>query len=210
MGCRVIPDIPSASQRRKPRIINCSDALKPHTVNPALLLLRPSADADLPAMAAIYAYHVQHGTASFALEAPSLGDLEARRAEVLAKGLPWLVAESGGQLLGYAYANHFRARPAYRFTLEDSIYIDNTARYCGVGRLLLTELIARCEATGARQMLAVIGNAGANASSIALHRSLGFYDAGLLAGVGWKFNAWRDVKLMQRPLGSGANSAPAA
>lgn len=179
-------------------------------MNAAPLLLRPSADADLPAMAAVYTHHVQYGTASFELDAPDLDELQRRRAEVLAKGLPWLVAESNGQLLGYAYASHFRLRPAYRFTLEDSIYLDDAARGRSVGRLLLAELIARCEATGARQMLAVIGDAASNATSIALHRALGFHDAGVLSGVGWKFDAWRDVKLMQRALGSGANTAPAS
>ena len=213
MECRVGPDIPSASRRRKLRIINCPDALKPTfklvPMNPAPLLLRPSSEGDLPAMAAIYTHHVQRGTASFELDAPSVDELELRRAEVLAKGLPWLVAESNGQLLGYAYASHFRMRPAYRFTLEDSIYLDDAARGRGIGRLLLAELIARCEATGARQMLAVIGDAASNASSIALHRALGFQDAGVLSGVGRKFDAWRDVKLMQRALRSGANTAPA-
>jgi L-amino acid N-acyltransferase YncA len=169
--------------------------------------LRPSATHDLPAMAAIYAYHVQHGTGSFELEAPSLDELSRRRDDILAMGMPWLVAESGGQLLGYAYAGPFRLRPAYRFTLEDSIYVDQAARGRGLGRLLLAELIARCEAQGARQMLAVVGDAAANAPSIALHRSLGFADCGMLQAVGWKFDTWRDVKMMQRALGCGAQQA---
>ena len=168
------------------------------------LLLRPSVSGDLQAMAAIYAHHVLRGTASFELEAPSLHEFARRHAEVRDQSLPWIVAEQHGKLMGYAYAGHFRARPAYRFTLEDSIYLDNDARGRGIGRLLLAELIARCEGIGARQLLAVIGDAAANTASIGLHRSLGFEDTGLLASVGWKFGAWRDVKLMQRALGSGA------
>jgi L-amino acid N-acyltransferase YncA len=168
------------------------------------VMLRPSVDADLAAMTAIYRHHVEHGTASFELQAPSQDEVAQRRAEVLGKSLPWIVAETSSGLLGYAYANHFRMRPAYRFTLEDSIYIAEQARGRGVGRLLLAELLARCEAWGARQMLAVIGDAAANAASIAVHRAVGFDECGLLKAVGWKFDAWRDVMLMQRALGPGA------
>jgi L-amino acid N-acyltransferase YncA len=173
-------------------------------MNAARVLLRPSADDDLPQMAAIYSHHVQYGTASFELEPPSLAELTRRRGDVLAKGLPWLVALFDSEVLGYAYATHFRMRPAYRFTLEDSIYLADGAQGRGIGKLLLAELIARCEATGARQMLAVIGDAATNTASIGLHRTMGFADCGLLMGVGWKFDAWRDVMLMQRALGGGA------
>lgn len=166
------------------------------------LLVRPSTDADLPAIAAIYAHHVLHGTGTFELEVPDAADMARRRADVLAKGLPWLVAERGGQVLGYAYANHFRPRRAYRFCLEDSIYLAPEAQRQGVGRVLLAELCARCEAAGARQMLAVIGDAG-NAGSIGVHRALGFQDAGVLKAAGWKFGRWLDVVLMQRALGFG-------
>ena len=177
-------------------------------MNPDRVTLRPSVDADLPTLTAIYAHHVLRGTASFEVDAPDLAEMTCRRADVLAKGLPWIVAQSAAGVLGYAYANHFRPRPAYRYTLEDSIYIDDAARGRGVGRLLLAELVARCEAMGARQMLAVIGDANANAPSIALHSALGFKDCGVLAAVGWKFDAWRDVKLMQRALARGAARAP--
>lgn len=171
------------------------------------LLIRPSTPADLPAITAIYAEAVLHGTGTFELEPPDAAEMARRRDDVLAKGLPWLVAEQEGRVLGYAYANHFRPRRAYRFCLEDSIYLHPDARGRGVGRLLLTELVGRCEALGARQLLAVIGDA-ANAGSIGVHAALGFSHAGVLKASGWKFDRWLDVVLMQRALGSG-DSTPA-
>ena len=172
------------------------------------LVIRPCADADLPAISAVYAEAVQHGTGTFELDAPDLDEMRRRRAEVLAKGLPWLVAEGAGHVLGFAYANHFRPRRAYRFSLEDSVYLHPDARGRGIGRLLLAELLARCEALGARQMLAVIGDSG-NAGSVALHRGLGFEPVGTFRHVGRKFERWLDVVLMQRALGAGAATAPA-
>jgi len=172
------------------------------------LRLRPSTDADLPAITAIYADNVLHGTGTFELEPPDQAEMTRRRADVLGKGLPWLAAEADGQVLGYAYANHFRPREAYRFCLEDSIYLHPDARRRGVGRLLLAELIARCEAAGARQMLAVIGDS-ANGGSIGVHRTLGFEHTGVLKAAGWKFGRWLDVVLMQRALNTGATDAPA-
>ncbi len=166
------------------------------------LLIRPSTPADLPAITAIYAWHVAHGTGTFELDAPDAEEMGRRREAVLANGLPWLVAERGGRVLGYAYANHFRPRRAYRFCVEDSIYLADEARGQGLGRLLLAELIARCQAAGARQMLAVIGDA-ANAASIGVHRALGFEHTGVLKSAGWKFERWLDVVLMQRALGEG-------
>jgi phosphinothricin acetyltransferase len=130
-----------------------------------------------------------------------------RHADVTGKGLPWLVAEDAAGVLGYAYANHFRPRRAYRFCLEDSIYLAPAAMGRGVGRLLLAELMARCEALGARQMLAVIGDA-ANAGSIGVHRTLGFEHTGVLKAAGWKFGRWLDVILMQKALGTGAATDP--
>ena len=171
-----------------------------------LPVIRASAAADLPYITAIYGWNVLNGTGTFELEAPDLAEMTRRRDDVLSKGLPWLVAEREGQILGYAYANHFRPRRAYRFCLEDSIYLSEAARGQGVGKLLLTELLKQCEALGARQMLAVIGDS-ANAGSIGVHRSLGFEHTGLLKASGWKFDAWRDVVLMQRALGAG-NSVP--
>lgn len=172
------------------------------------LLLRPSTVDDLPAITAIYAHNVLHGTGTFELEAPDQAEMARRRDDVLGKGLPWLVAERDGQVLGYAYANHFRPRKAYRFCLEDSIYLAPQAQRQGVGRLLLAELIGQCEALGARQMLAVIGDS-ANQGSIGVHRALGFEHTGLLKAAGWKFGRWLNVVLMQRPLGFGDHQAPA-
>lgn len=168
--------------------------------------VRSSTPADLDAITAIYAHAVQHGTGTFELEAPDPQEMARRRAEVLERGLPFLVAERADRILGYAYGNYFRPRLAYRFCIEDSIYLAADAQGQGVGRLLLAELIARCTQAGARQMLAVIGDS-ANAGSIGLHRALGFVDAGILKGAGWKFGRWLDVVLMQRELGPGAGSA---
>jgi L-amino acid N-acyltransferase YncA len=171
------------------------------------LLIRPSTDADLPAITRIYGHAVQHGTGTFELDVPDEAEMARRRADVLGKGLPFLVAERSGAVIGYAYANHFRPRRAYRFCLEDSIYLDEPARGLGVGRLLLAELLARCEAAGARQMLAVIGDS-ANAGSVGVHRACGFEDVGLFKSAGWKFGRWLDVVLMQKTLGEGAATAP--
>lgn len=171
------------------------------------LLIRPSTPDDLPAITAVYGWNVENGTGTFEIEPPTLADMGKRREDVLSKGLPWLVAERDSQVLGYAYANHFRPRLAYRFALEDSIYLAETAQGQGVGKLLLAELIARCESLGARQMLAVIGDS-ANAGSIGVHRALGFSDLGVMKSMGWKFNRWLDVVLMQRALGLGDGAAP--
>ena len=168
------------------------------------LLIRTSRDADVPAITAIYAVAVRTGTASFELEPPDEAEIARRRSAVIAAGLPWLSAERDGRVLGYAYAGPFRPRPAYRFAVENSIYVDAAARGQGIGLLLMAELIARCEAWGARQMLAVIGDS-ANSPSIALHARLGFRHAGRVDQVGWKFGRWLDVVFMQRALGSGAS-----
>jgi L-amino acid N-acyltransferase YncA len=165
------------------------------------LLIRPSTAQDIPAITAIYARHVASGTATFELDAPDPAEMVRRRDDVLGRGLPWLVGCAHGEVVGYAYASPFRLRPAYRFTLEDSIYVAADQHRQGIGRLLLTELIARSATTGARQMLAVIGDS--RPESIALHGALGFTPCGLLAAAGWKFGGWRDVTLMQRRLGPG-------
>ena len=173
----------------------------------SLLLIRPSTPADIPAIAAIYAWNVRHGTGTFELDPPDEAETARRRDDVLAKGLPWLVAERDGQVLGYAYANQFRPRPAYRFCLEDSIYLAADAQGQGVGRLLLAELLSQAEARGARQMLAVIGDS-ANTGSIGVHRRLGFEQTGVLRSSGWKFGRWLDVVVMQRALGDGDSRGP--
>ncbi|KQV87710.1 GCN5 family acetyltransferase [Pelomonas sp. Root1237] len=170
------------------------------------LTIRPSTDADLAAIQAIYAHAVLEGTGTFETEVPGVDEMGRRRAEVLSRNLPWLVAERGGEVLGYAYANYFRPRLAYRFCVEDSIYLSPAAQGQGMGRLLLAELMARCEAAGARQMLAVIGDA-ANAGSVGVHKALGFEHTGVLKSAGWKFGRWLDVVLMQHTLGLGDSAA---
>jgi phosphinothricin acetyltransferase len=172
------------------------------------LLIRPSNADDVSAITAIYAWNVDNGSGTFELEAPDEAEMARRRDEVVGKGLPWLVAERSGQVLGYASANHFRPRRAYRFCLEDSIYLADAAKGQGVGKLLLAELMSQCEARGARQMLAVIGDS-ANAASIGVHRALGFEDGGILKSAGWKFDRWVDVVIMQRALGQGDTVGPA-
>ena len=170
-------------------------------------LLRPSTAADLPAITSIYGWHVSHGTGTFELDPPPLEEMARRRDEVLGRDLPWLVAERNGEVAGYAYANPFRPRLAYRFALEDSIYLEPDLRRQGLGRLLLAELVSRCQALGARQMFAVIGDS-ANEGSLAVHRRCGFTDVGIMRSAGWKFERWLDVVIMQRTLGLG-DRAPA-
>ena len=168
--------------------------------------LRPATPEDVPAIQAIYAHHVLTGLGTFEEIPPTEGEMASRIAAVVERGLPWLVAESG-EVLGYAYAGPFRTRAAYRFTVEDSVYVGQTARGRGVGKALLAALIADCEAMGLRQMVGVIGDSG-NAASIALHRSLGFEITATAPAVGWKFERWVDVVWMQRALGPGAAAAP--
>ena len=169
--------------------------------------IRSSHDGDIAAITAIYAHHVLHGTGTFETEPPSETDMAARRADVLGKGLPYLVAEQDGQVLGFAYCNWFKPRPAYRFSAEDSIYVAEAARGLGVGRLLLDALCTAAEAAGVRKLLAVIGDS-ANAGSIRVHQAAGFTHIGVMGSVGWKFGAWRDVVLMEKPLGAGDTTSP--
>jgi phosphinothricin acetyltransferase len=161
--------------------------------------VRPAAPADLRAIRAIYEPEVLAGTATFEIEPPSVEELAARLAKVEAAGLPWLVAEAEGQVAGYAYAAMYRDRPAYRFTVEDSVYVAEAARGRGLGRALLLALIAGARAAGMRQMVAVIGDS-ANSGSVRLHRACGFRDVGTLVEVGHKFGRWLDTVLMQRAL----------
>jgi L-amino acid N-acyltransferase YncA len=169
--------------------------------------IRPSRPDDLEAITAIYAHAVSTGTGSFEIDPPNATEMARRRLEVLAHGLPYLVAEAASGIQGYAYATPFRPRPAYRFSVEDSVYVHAGARGQGVGALLLAELIARCTDWGARQMLAVIGDS-ANHGSVALHERLGFKPAGRFENVGYKFGSWLDIVLMQRTLGLGATLPP--
>src|SRR5687768_3473683 len=171
------------------------------------LVIRPSKPTDLPAVTAIYAVAVIHGTASFEMEPPTEQEMARRRSALVDGGFPYLIAERGGALLGYAYAGPYRTRPAYRFTVEDSIYIDPAAQRRGVGRALLDRLIVQSEQRGFRQMIAVIGDS-AQIASIQLHRALGFRYVGNFENVGFKFDRWLDSVLMQRALGPGATTKP--
>jgi len=171
------------------------------------MLIRDCQPADLPAITAIYGHWVRHARASFELDPPTEAEMARRREALLAGGYPYLVAEEAGRVLGYAYAGAFRTRPAYRFTVEDSVYVAPDANRRGVGRALLGALLPRCEAWGARLVIAVIGDSG-NAASIALHGALGFEHAGLMRGTGWKHGRWVDTVLMTRALGAGMAAPP--
>jgi len=163
--------------------------------------VRDATEDDLAAIAAIYGHHVLNGTGSFEEAPPSLEDMWTRFRAVRARDLPWLVAEGDGRILGYAYARPYHERSAYRYTLEDAVYVAPDAAGAGVGRALLSEVLARCTAAGYRQMVAIIGDSG-NAASIGLHRALGFRPVGVLQGVGLKFGRSLDSVIMQRALGA--------
>ena len=170
--------------------------------------IRPSSDEDLPAITAIYRHHVLHSTGTFETEPPSQADMAARRADVLDKGLPYLVAElDDASIAGFAYGNWFKPRLAYRFSVEDSIYLAPDRQGLGLGRALLAELLVRCEAVGIRKMMAIIGDS-ANAGSVGVHLALGFEEVGKLKSCGWKFGAWRDIVIMQKTLGAGDTEPP--
>ncbi|MBG6071770.1 MULTISPECIES: GNAT family N-acetyltransferase [unclassified Polaromonas] len=170
-------------------------------------LLRPSRDEDIAAITAIYAHHVLHGTGTFETEPPSTADMATRRTDVLSKGLPYLVAEQDGNILGFAYGNWFKLRPAYRYSVEDSVYLAPGLDRKGLGRALLAELLAHCEAVGIRKVMAIIGDS-ANAGSIGVHRAVGFEQVGTVKDCGWKFGAWRDIVIMQKTLGLGSSEPP--
>jgi L-amino acid N-acyltransferase YncA len=170
--------------------------------------IRDARDADVPAIAAIYAHHVLHGTGTFEEDPPDAAEIAARLAAVQARGLAWLVAEADdGSLQGYAYYTQFRDRSAYRHTAENAIYVRDDVRGQGVGKALVAALLDRAEAGGFRQMLAVIGDTE-NTGSIGLHLSLGFRQAGVMKSVGAKFGRWVDVVIMQKSLGEGDRTLP--
>ena len=169
--------------------------------------VRASQDGDMPAIAAIYAHHVLHGTASFETEAPSLEEMIRRRAEILSRGLPYLTAEADGAVLGYAYAGPYRPRAAYRNTVEDSVYLRPDLAGRGIGKHLLPAVIAACEQRGLRQMVAVVGDS-ANTASVRLHQAFGFRLVGVLETVGFKHGKWLDTVLLQRSLGPGHTAEP--
>lgn len=172
-----------------------------------MLLIRPARDEDVAAVTTIYTHHVLHGTGTFEMDPPSESDMASRRADVLARGLPWLVAEDQGQITGFAYCNWFKPRPAYRFSAEDSIYLAPHAKGQGLGRMLLAELSLQAERAGVRKLIAVIGDS-ANTGSIGVHRTAGFVHVGVLASCGWKFDRWLDVVLMEKTLGLGDSTSP--
>lgn len=164
------------------------------------LVIREAQAGDLAAIAGLYGREVLGGTATFELEPPSLAEMTARHRAVVGHGLPWLTAELEGRFAGYAYASPFRPRPAYRYGVEGSIYVEEAARGHGVGRALLRALIERVRARGLRHVIGAISDSETSAASIALHRSLGFREVGAYRQVGWKFERWLDVTLMQLDL----------
>ena len=170
-------------------------------------IIRPSKAADVAAIAEIYGYHVLNGLASFELLAPSADEIAKRRADVVGRNFPYLAAEVDGKLVGYAYASLYRIRPAYRHTLEDSVYVHKDFGGRGIGKLLLTALIESCEKAGCRQLIAVIGDS-ANHGSIKLHGACGFKKVGVMKAVGFKFGQWVDSVYMQREIGEGAKTLP--
>jgi phosphinothricin acetyltransferase len=169
--------------------------------------IRPSRDDDVAAIAAIYAHHVLHGVASFEEVPPEEEEIARRRQAIIERGLPYLVAERSGRVVGYCYAGPFRPRIGYRFTLEDSVYVDANEVGRGIGRQLLEQVVARCSQLGYRQMVAVIGGRE-TVPSIKLHEALGFAHIGALPAVGFKFGRWIDIILMQKALGPGASALP--
>jgi L-amino acid N-acyltransferase YncA len=179
----------------------------PAALSAAPITIREARDADIPAIQAIYAHHVRHGLGSFEETPPDLAEIRSRRADIVKQGMPYLVAEQAGAIIGYAYAGMFRTRSAYRFAVEDSIYVAPTALRRGAGRRLLDALVERCTALGYRQMLAVIGDSG-NEGSIGVHRAAGFTEVARLPAVGFKFGRWVDCLIMQRALGPGDTTLP--
>jgi L-amino acid N-acyltransferase YncA len=171
------------------------------------ITVRPCENGDIPSVTRIYAHHVLHGLASFEVEPPSESDMRQRRRDVVGRGFPYLVAEYAGEIVGYAYASPYRLRPAYRYTAENSVYLDPEWTGKGIGRELLSALLSECEARRLRQIVAVIGDS-ANSASIGLHRSLGFVMVGTIRSAGYKFGRWVDSVLMQRALGAGDSTPP--
>ena len=171
--------------------------------------IRPSQEADIAAITAIYAHHVETGTGTFETTAPTAADMTTRRADVLARQLPYLVMEDAGRVIGFAYCQWFKPRPAYRFSAEDSIYMAPDAAGRGAGKQLLAELMRQAEAAGVRKLIAVIGDSG-NAGSIGVHRTLGFTHVGTIKSCGWKFGRWLDIVLMEKAVGAGDSTPPAA
>jgi len=172
----------------------------------SLIQLRDSRESDCPSIQSIYAHHVLHGTASFELDPPTVDEITQRRAVIVDKKLPYIIAERDGEVMGYAYVTMYRPRPAYRFTVENSVYVRDGLTGEGIGSKLLVELIRRCVEAGYRQMIAVIGDS--SAASVALHQRHGFTQVGLFRSVGFKARAWRDTAMLQLELGAGDRMPP--
>jgi len=170
--------------------------------------IRPSQPSDMAAITAIYKHHVLHGTGTFEIDPPSLEDMTARREDVLSKGLPYLVLENESQVVGFAYCNWFKPRPAYGFSAEESNYLAAATAGKGWGRMVLAERCQAAEKIGIRKLIAVIGDSG-NAGSIGVHTSVGFKHVGTVSGCGWKFERWLDIVMMEKALGLGQTHAPA-
>jgi len=175
----------------------------------ARMIIRPATAADAPALAELYGWHVLNGVGTFEEAPPSVEDMAARLAAVQARGLPYLVAEVEGAVAALAYASPFRLRAAYRYTVEDSVYVAPGRQRQGLGRAVLGQVIAACEALGLRQMVALIGDSR-NAGSVGIHTALGFTHGGVMSGVGFKAGRWLDVLIMQRALNGGAEGEPDA
>ena len=171
--------------------------------------IRPSRESDVPEITAIYAHHVLNATGTFETSPPSQDEMATRRADVLSKGLPHLVMEDESRVVGFAYCQSFKPRPAYRFSAEDSIYMHKDAAGKGLGKQLLAELLKQAEAAGLRRLIAVIGDSG-NAGSIGVHRALGFAHAGTVKSCGWKFDRWLDIVMMEKAIGEGDTTPPKA
>lgn len=171
------------------------------------LIIRDVCDHDMGAIQEIYAEEVKNGVSSWEQKPPSLAEMITRRNQIITAGYPYRVSESNGQVTGFTYASSYRTRAGYRFTVENTIYIDKNQRGQGTGQQLLSDLIERCEAQGYRQMIAVIGDSG-NYASINFHKRMGFNEAGIIHSIGFKFGCWMDSVILQRPLGKGDRTLP--
>ncbi|MBB5215206.1 GNAT family N-acetyltransferase [Parapusillimonas granuli] len=189
--------------------LSASPLAAPRSTGAPEIVIRDATPGDMEAVQRIYAYHVLQSTATFEEQPPDVQEMRSRLAQVQAQGTPWLVAEINGEIVGYCYAALYRPRVAYRYTLEDSIYLAEGQTGKGLGKALLAALLERCEQGPWRQMIAVIGGTN-NVGSIALHRSLGFAHAGTQVATGYKFKQWIDVVFMQRALGEGSSTPPKA
>lgn len=193
---------------KKPIALGAPKANIRRPTTESTMQIRPASEADIADIHAIYENAVLTGTGTYELDPPSQSEMLKRLRHVTGNGFPWLVAEEGGVVLAYAYASPFRTRPAYRWTIEDSVYVAPEAKGKGIGKLLLQSLIDICSTMGFHQMVAVIGDGKGNKGSVALHQSLGFLHSGTIAGSGFKFGQWIDTVIMQKPLNGGIDQRP--